>query len=219
MDEAYDPALEYAFIATSRMPNLKESFADSGASYTVNNDENNLINMVAKNRQLCVFNNLETAFIGVRSKIKIHPDDDIGDDIHDPINLLHARTAHTDLKCIQVLNSKHRIGLIYLQFKKINKAATHSKEYTPIEILYHRMRLKSRFQKQYLIDHAYELFGCKEFVKKLHKDTGKLDDRAVQYIFVGNASNDKGYRFINTVTWKTLISQDAVFYENKFSAK
>jgi hypothetical protein len=59
------------------------------------------------------------------------------------------------------------------------------------------------------------IFGCEAYVLKPKvKRKGKLDERAQKMIFVGYASNRRGYRFWNPAEKKIVFSKDVRFMED-----
>ena len=62
-------------------------------------------------------------------------------------------------------------------------------------------------------DIPLKIFGCTCFVHIPNNFRSKLDPKSEKCIFLGYASNKKGYKYFNPVTEKTYISMDVIFME------
>lgn len=60
-----------------------------------------------------------------------------------------------------------------------------------------------------------KVFGCKAFVHVSKEHRSKLDDRAIQYIFLGYADEEFGYRLWDSEKKKSVRSGDMVFHEDQ----
>ncbi|KAK5825993.1 hypothetical protein PVK06_020890 [Gossypium arboreum] len=73
---------------------------------------------------------------------------------------------------------------------------------------------KDNFPNSKLItDLSLRVFGCSVFVH-LHNQ-GKLDPRAKKCVFVGYASNKKGYKCYDPIDRKIIVTMDVTFVETK----
>lgn len=59
------------------------------------------------------------------------------------------------------------------------------------------------------------VFGCKAFAHVPNTKRKKLDDKAVEHIFIGYANDQKAYRLYHKASRKVIISRDVTFIENK----
>ena len=58
------------------------------------------------------------------------------------------------------------------------------------------------------------VFGCKAFVHNTNPTKSKLNPRALECMFLGYSSTQKGYRYFLPSTNKYLVSHDVTFFEN-----
>ena len=63
--------------------------------------------------------------------------------------------------------------------------------------------------------HFLRTFGCVVHVKVPGGGQRKLDDRSMPTVFIGYEPGSKAYRFYNPDTDRVIISQDAVFEEDR----
>jgi len=59
------------------------------------------------------------------------------------------------------------------------------------------------------------VFGCPIFVHVHSPYWGKLDPRAIKCVFIGYASNKKGYKCYHPQSRKVYVSKDVTFHETK----
>ncbi|CAN1766567.1 Retrovirus-related Pol polyprotein from transposon TNT 1-94 [Linum perenne] len=77
--------------------------------------------------------------------------------------------------------------------------------------------LQNVFPTNHLVsDIPLKMFGCTCFVLIPPQFRTKLDPRSVKRVFLGYASNKKGYKCFDPTTRKTFHSMDVVFWENQF---
>lgn len=62
-------------------------------------------------------------------------------------------------------------------------------------------------------DLPLKVFGCTVFVRIPNNTRSKLDPRAEKCVFIGYASNKKGYKCYNPQTRKMYVSMDVSFFE------
>lgn len=91
----------------------------------------------------------------------------------------------------------------YLQNRLPTKGNTSSK--TPFEIWYSKVPSLSNLK----------MFGCTAYAKVPDAVRRKLDEKAIQLVFVGYEDNTKGYRLLNPSTCKITVSRDVVFIEDR----
>ena len=78
------------------------------------------------------------------------------------------------------------------------------KTITPFEAWYDRLSL---------IDYMC-VFDCLDYAHVHQQLHGKLDDKAINCIFVGYNGSSKGYRLFNSISQKIVESCDVIFVEN-----
>lgn len=61
------------------------------------------------------------------------------------------------------------------------------------------------------VNYSHLRFGCKAFVHVPKKQQVKLDDRAVECIFLGYGDEKFGNRFWDLKNWRLICSRDVVF--------
>lgn len=61
----------------------------------------------------------------------------------------------------------------------------------------------------------FKVFGCKAFAHVPGAKRKKLDDKAQEYVFVGYATEQKGYRLYHHESKKVMISRDVTFIETE----
>lgn len=59
------------------------------------------------------------------------------------------------------------------------------------------------------------VFGCRAFVHIPKDESGKLDNKTKQCIFVGYGEEEYGYRLWDPINKKISRSRDVVFFENQ----
>lgn len=63
-------------------------------------------------------------------------------------------------------------------------------------------------------DHL-RVFGCRAFAHIPKDERSKLDDKSKQYIFLGYAHEEFGYRLWDPIDKKIVKSRDVVFLEDQ----
>jgi hypothetical protein len=61
--------------------------------------------------------------------------------------------------------------------------------------------------------HNLKVFGCKAFSHIPKENKKKLDDKAIQCIFIGYCSEFKAYKLFDPSTHKVFVSRDVLFHE------
>ena len=61
----------------------------------------------------------------------------------------------------------------------------------------------------------FRVFGCVAFVHIHKQNHGKLDPRAVKCVFVGYASDKKGYKCYHPLSRRFFVSMDITFHESE----
>lgn len=61
----------------------------------------------------------------------------------------------------------------------------------------------------------FKIFGSKAMVMIPYQKRKKLDKKSMECVFLRFADNSKAYRFYNRTTKKTIVSRDAIFFENE----
>ncbi|KAL5777605.1 hypothetical protein ACOSP7_010531 [Xanthoceras sorbifolium] len=100
-----------------------------------------------------------------------------------------------------LLTAAYLINRMPTRVLKYQTPLMHFKHYFPLSRIYSDLPLK--------------VFGCTVFVHISHHSRSKLDPRAEHCVFIGYASNKKGYRCYNPLTRKFFVSMDVSFLENK----
>lgn len=59
------------------------------------------------------------------------------------------------------------------------------------------------------------VFGCKAFIHICKEHRSKLDDKAIQCIFLGYGVNEFGYKLWDPKAKKMYRSRDVIFHENQ----
>lgn len=65
----------------------------------------------------------------------------------------------------------------------------------------------------------FKVFGCKALVMIPYEKRKKLDDKAIECIYLRRAENSKAFRLFNKETRDIIISRDVVFYEKNGERK
>ena len=108
------------------------------------------------------------------------------------------------LKCLfgqAVLTTSYLINRMPTRVLKYNTPLNCFKRFFPLSRIYSDLPLK--------------VFGCIAFVHVPNNTQTKLDPRAEKCVFIGYASNKKGYKCYNPQTRKIYVSMDVLFFENK----
>jgi hypothetical protein len=100
------------------------------------------------------------------------------------------------------------------------RTASNIRNCCPSKAIQGRIPIEVWSKKTFTVDMAKEMkvFGCRAWDLDLNVKN-KLDNRAVECIYLGSASDAKGYRFYSVNEKKIRISRDARFEESFFPYK
>lgn len=104
------------------------------------------------------------------------------------------RTMLIDARLANKYWGEAAVTAVYLQ----NRLSTKERDATPYEL---------HFKKKPNVGHLKE-FGCRAFVHVPKQKRNKLDDKAIECIFVGYSPDSKAYRLLNKSSGKIITSRD-----------
>lgn len=85
--------------------------------------------------------------------------------------------------------------------------------------------IKLKKRNKYIFEHfpntkifsqiPLRIFGCTVFIQNHQPNKSKLNPKAIKCIFLGNASNQEGYKCYNPASKKFHVSMNVSFFENQ----